>query len=131
MITQEVADKFQAKQLADQLDPSELTRGCAVSKVPFFCIYVQRSILNDPAFGKTAADRRAVLNDGGLTIRTTLDMDSQRAAQQAVNDHIPIGDPSGRVAAIAMIEPGTGNVVAMAQNCATARGQARATSTTP
>ena len=37
MITQEVADKFAAKPLADQLDPSELTRGCAVSKVPFFC----------------------------------------------------------------------------------------------
>ena len=116
MITQNQADRFRAQKLVDVLDPSDLTRGCAVSKVPFFCTYVQHSILNDPAFGKTPAERRALLNGGGLTIRTTLDMDSQRAAQSAVNSYIPIGDPSDRVAAIAMIEPGTGNVVAMAQN---------------
>jgi membrane peptidoglycan carboxypeptidase len=125
MITQEDADKAQARELTDTLDPSELTRGCAVSKVPFFCIYVQRSILADPAFGKTVADRRALLNGGGLTIRTTLDMTAQRAAQKAVENYIPTGDPSGRVAAIAMIEPGTGNIMAMAQNLDYGKGSGK------
>ena len=60
----------------------------------------------DPAYGKTPADRRALLNGGGLTIRTTLNIGDQRAAQAAVENYIPTGDPSGRVAAIAMIEPG-------------------------
>ena len=98
------------------MNPSDLTRGCAVSKFPFFCAYVQESFLLDPAYGKTVADRRALLNGGGLTIRTTLNIGDQRAAQAAVENNIPTGDPSGRVAAIAMIEPGSGNVNAMAQN---------------
>ena len=125
MISQEQADKSKDRKLKDILKPSQLTRGCAVSKVPFFCTYVQRSILQDKAFGKTPADRRALLNSGGLTIRTTLDMKAQRAAQRAVESKIPIGDPSGRVAAIAMIEPGTGNVVAMAQNLDYGKGRGK------
>lgn len=125
MISQLAADKFKSRKLKDMLKPSSLTRGCAVSKVPFFCTYVQRSILRDPAFGKTPADRRALLNGGGLTIRTTLDMKAQRAAQRAVVAKIPIGDPSGRVAAIAMIKPGKGNILAMAQNLDYGKGKGK------
>ncbi len=116
MISQEQADKFAGRSMAHILDPSDLTRGCAVSKVPFFCDYVQRAFLDDPTYGKTIADRRALLNGGGLTIRTTLNLKDQASAQAAVEAHLPTGDPSGRAAAIAMVEPGTGNVRAMAQN---------------
>jgi len=116
MISQTEADEFKSKSLRASLNPSDLTRGCAVSKFPFFCAYVQESFLLDPAYGKSVADRRALLNGGGLTIRTTLNIGDQRAAQAAVENYIPTGDPSGRVAAIAMVEPGSGNVNAMAQN---------------
>ena len=116
MISQSTANKFKSKPLKRTLDPSDLTRGCAVSKVPFFCTYVEESFLDDPAYGATRADRRQLLNGGGLTIRTTLQMDDQRAAESAIEQYLPTGDPSGRVAAIAMIEPGTGNVTAMDQN---------------
>jgi membrane peptidoglycan carboxypeptidase len=116
MISQRKADAFMQVPLKDILDPSDLTRGCAVSKVPWFCSYVEQSFLADPAYGRTVADRRRLLNGGGLTIRTTLQMDDQAAAEAAVEQYLPTGDPSERVAAIAMIEPGTGNVTAMDQN---------------
>jgi membrane peptidoglycan carboxypeptidase len=51
-----------------------------------------------------------------LTITTTLDLKAQRSAQKAVNERIPPKDESGKAAAITMIRPGTGEIVAMAQN---------------
>ena len=116
MIGQGRANKFMAIPLKKTLAPSDLTRGCAVSKVPWFCSYVEQSFLDDPTYGKTTAERRRLLNAGGLTIRTTLQMDDQEAAEAAVERYLPTGDPSNRVAAIAMVEPGTGNVTAMDQN---------------
>lgn len=98
------------------LHPHEVPNRCTTSIAPFFCDYVYSTFLADPAFGKTVADRRQLFNGGGLTIRTTLDLHAQRAAQRAVDTYIPPKDPSRRVAAIAMVEPGTGNIVAMAQN---------------
>jgi membrane peptidoglycan carboxypeptidase len=123
MISQRKADKFMEEKLKDSLDPSDLTRGCAVSKVPFFCSYVEEMFLDDPTYGATRDDRRRLLNGGGLTIRTTLEMDDQRAAQDAIEAHLPTGDPSNRVAALAMIEPGTGNVTAMDQNLNYGKGK--------
>ena len=116
MISQAQADKFAKQPMKKTLNPSDLTRGCLVSPAPFFCDYVERVFLSDPAYGATRGDRRRLLYGGGLTIRTTLEMDDQAAAQAGIEAKLPTGDPSGRVAAIAMIEPGTGNVTAMTQN---------------
>ncbi|MCZ3389036.1 MAG: penicillin-binding protein [Actinomycetia bacterium] len=116
MISQATADRFARQPLKKTLNPSDLTRGCLVSPAPFFCDYVENVFLNDPAYGATRSDRRKLLYGGGLTIRTTLQMDDQAAAQAGIEAHLPTGDPSGRVAAIAMLEPGTGNVTAMTQN---------------
>lgn len=116
MISQARADKFAKQPLQKSLNPSDLTRGCLVSPAPFFCDYVENVFLDDPAYGATRSDRRKLLYGGGLTIRTTLQMDDQDAAQAGIEAKLPTGDPSGRVAAIAMIEPGTGNVTAMTQN---------------
>ena len=123
MISQRVADKFMGKPLKKMLKPSDLTRGCAVSKMPWFCSYVEESFLNDETYGASRAERRQLLNGGGLTIRTTLQTDDQTAAEQAIEAELPTGDPSNRVAAIAMIEPGTGNVTAMDQNLDYGRGK--------
>jgi len=88
--------------------------GCGVSPYPFYCDYVQRVLLNDPAFGPSTAARARLLRRGGLTIRTSLDPQAQRAAQQALDAYV---DPHDRVAAaVAMVEPGTGAVRALAQS---------------
>ena len=88
--------------------------GCeAAGSAAFFCDYVRTTLLNDPKFGATKEVRQHRLFDGGLTIKTSIDPTTQAQAQNAVNT-IP---PGGRVAtAIVVMQPGTGNVLAMAVN---------------
>lgn len=124
MISQRQADKHSKKKMKKTLDPSDLTRGCAVSSTPWFCSYVEESFLRDDTYGAERSDRRRLLNGGGLTIRTTLEMEDQKAAESAIEAYLPTGDPSNRVAALAMMEPGTGDVTAMDQNLNYGKGKA-------
>jgi len=98
------------------LKPSKQRNGCTSSYAPFFCDYVYRTLKADPAFGATPAEREALLRRGGLTIRTTLDPVAQKGAQNAVDTYIPRADKSRKVAAISMVRPSTGEIVAMAEN---------------
>jgi membrane peptidoglycan carboxypeptidase len=102
--------------LASYLKPSEVPNGCPASKAPFFCDYVVQTLLNDPALGKTYEARDELLRRGGLRVYTTLSWKTQNAAQTSVNAHLPAKDPSKKAAAIAMVEPQTGNVLALAEN---------------
>lgn len=97
-----------------KLKPTVPSQGCSVSAVPFYCDWVTSKLLADPAMGKTPDERRRNLFEGGLTIRTSLDMAMQAKAQDAVDEVVP---PSHRVAAVnVLVEPGTGLVRAMAVN---------------
>jgi membrane peptidoglycan carboxypeptidase len=82
---------------------------CVYSKAPFFCEYVKDEILGNPEFGKTSADRERLLYRGGLTIRTTLDMKAQKAAQNA----LALRPSRSKTATEAMVQPGTGQIKAM------------------
>ncbi|MCX6403060.1 MAG: transglycosylase domain-containing protein [Actinobacteria bacterium] len=115
-ITQEQADVTKKRPLSDILNPTTNSNGCTSSIAPFFCDYVLKVVRSSPAFGATLAERDALLRKGGLTITTTLDVNAQAGAQKAVNKYIPPKDKSNKAAAISMIRPGTGDVVAMAQN---------------
>jgi membrane peptidoglycan carboxypeptidase len=90
--------------------------GCITATAPYFCDYVVNVLENDEAFGATKEARKALLRRGGLTIKTTLDPSIQRAAQKAVVDRVPVGNRDNVAAAISMVQPGTGDIVAMAQN---------------
>lgn len=90
--------------------------GCDGSAYPFFCNYVYGQLLTNKAFGATEAIRRSLVFRGGLTIRTTLDRRVQAAAQQAVQDKVSPRNKSNVAAAISVVEPGTGKVLAMAQS---------------
>ncbi|PPF81896.1 penicillin-binding protein, partial [Subtercola sp. Z020] len=93
--------------------------GCqtATAGAGFFCDYVKDIILNDSTFGATADDRLNALNTGGYTIVTTLDPTLQAAANQAVSDYVPQSMESVDIGgAFVTVEPGTGKVLAMAQN---------------
>src|SRR5450759_4440737 len=93
------------------------TLGCkAAGDSGFFCDYVTKVIRNDPAFGKTEADRVNLLYRGGLDISTTLDPRLQSLAVTEVRNSVPDLDPSGLGAALVSVEPGTGKILAMAQN---------------
>jgi len=88
--------------------------GCTSSVAPYFCNYVLTVLKTDPTFGKTAADRDALLAQGGLTITTSLSSTAQAVAQAAVDAKVPMTDRHG--AAISVVQPGTGNILVMAQN---------------
>ncbi|MEV1062600.1 transglycosylase domain-containing protein [Streptomyces sp. NPDC050263] len=90
--------------------------GCitAVQGASFFCKYVERVFLSDPVFGKTKEERAKVWNQGGLTIRTTLEPQSQKSVQDSLKDHVYQSD---KVAAAAtLVEPGTGKILGMGQS---------------
>ena len=115
-ITVTQAEKASLTPMSSVLAPSRVTNGCTTSYAPFFCDYVLQMIRTNSNFGDTPEAREAFLKRGGYTIRTTLDAKAQQAAFTAVTTRIPIEDESKRAAAITMIQPGTGNVLAMTQN---------------
>jgi membrane peptidoglycan carboxypeptidase len=98
------------------VDYRPFPNGCTTSDSPYFCNYVLNHIRNDNRFGDSRKKRVAMLEQGGLEIVTTLDSDDQSASQRAVRNYIPIGDASNKAAAISMVQPGTGKILAMAQN---------------
>ncbi|MFJ4171395.1 transglycosylase domain-containing protein [Paenarthrobacter sp. NPDC089714] len=91
-------------------------QGCAGAVIAtYFCDYVSHLILNNDAYGATMADRERLLYRGGLVIKTTLDSRLQAAAQAQVD--ASAGDnPDKWGAAMTTVEPGTGRILAMAQN---------------
>lgn len=115
-ITDQQAESTANRPISEILNPTTNSNGCTSSIAPFFCDYVIKVIRSSPAFGATLAERDAILRKGGLTITTSLDMNAQKGAQKAVNKYLPPKDKSNKAAAITMIRPGTGDVVAMAQN---------------
>ncbi|WP_028799160.1 transglycosylase domain-containing protein [Streptomyces sp. 142MFCol3.1] len=113
-ISQQEADAAKAKKI--ELHVSKPKNGCitAAKGASFFCKYVEHVFLTDPVFGKTKEERAKIWNQGGLTIRTTLDPQSQESVQASLKDHVYKSD---KVAAAAtLVEPGTGKIVGMGQS---------------
>ena len=103
--------------LVDTLNIQSVNQGCqSAGNAGFFCSYVTTKILNSEEFGETEADRQKLLNEGGLDIYTTMDVNANNAAMQAANDTIPTSDPSGLEVMIAAIKPGTGEVLGFGIN---------------
>ncbi|CAM3167432.1 transglycosylase domain-containing protein [Nocardioides dubius] len=112
VIPQEKADKVKARSLGLKITPNR--NGCLVSAAPFFCDYVINYLKQDPALGATADEREQLLKSGGLTIHTTIDLRFQKAATNAVEGHVYPRENA--IGALALIEPGTGDVKALAQS---------------
>jgi membrane peptidoglycan carboxypeptidase len=98
-----------------KLKPS-LPSGCTSAQQgeAFFCDYVEHIVQQNPAFGATAAIRQTLWDQGGLKIYTTLQPKDQDAVQQAVTDHVGAGDKAA--AAMTIVQPGTGKILAMGQS---------------
>jgi membrane peptidoglycan carboxypeptidase len=113
-ITQAQAGAAQAKPLG--LKPSTPKNGCitAVDGAGFFCDYVRKQFLSDPAFGKTRQDRDNRWNTGGLTIKTTLDPKAQQSVMASIHEHVYKNDTVAT--AVTLVQPGTGKIMAMGQS---------------
>jgi len=110
------ADHDAAVATGVELKVSPGRQGCAGAVMaPYFCDYVSHLILNNPAYGQNPQDRERLLYRGGLTIVTTLDSRLQGAAQAQV-DATAGANPDKWGAALVTIQPGSGRILAMAQN---------------
>jgi membrane peptidoglycan carboxypeptidase len=112
VITREEANAAKDTDLGLKVTRSK--NGCVNATAPFFCDYVVQWLLKDPALGATPEERMTKLKSGGFTIRTTLDLPAQKAADAAVSEHVYPTDKA--IGALAVVEPGTGNVMAVAQS---------------
>lgn len=117
-ITQEEYDTAVAEPVAPKI--TEPSSGCqAVPMYSFFCDYVVWEIKNkfDDATTPDVNEGARMLERGGLEIYTTIDMDMQTEATNALNDNVPKTaegiDVGGSVVSV---EVGTGRILAMAQN---------------
>jgi membrane peptidoglycan carboxypeptidase len=97
-----------------------LQTGCTsprVTQEAFFCDYVLAVMSRDKAYSKAYQELTTV---GGLRIYTTLNMKDQRAANSAVSYVLPNDNnyvnPNRDVDTEAMVEPGTGDIRAIAVN---------------
>ena len=112
VISSDEADTLKQQKLGLKVQKSQ--NGCVNATAPFFCDYVVDTLKQDPDLGTTEADRMKLLTSGGLTIKTTLRMPNQRAADTSVAAHVHPTDQA--IGAIAEVEPGTGDVLALAQS---------------
>ena len=106
------ADKAKAAPL--DLNITKYPNGCVSTVAAFSCDYIRRFLLLDEDLGATTKDRQAKLERGGLTIKSTIDIRMQKAANKAVKSHVKAKDKA--IGAIALVEPGTGDVKGLAQS---------------
>ncbi|RZB18023.1 penicillin-binding protein [Streptomyces sp. F001] len=113
-ISQAEADEAKGQPL--ELKISRPQNGCitAVKGASFFCKYVEKVFKSDPVFGKSKEERAKIWNQGGLTIRTTLDPQAQESVQASLKDHVNKDDQVA--AATTLVEPGTGRILGMGQS---------------
>lgn len=113
-VSQAEADRAKAAPI--KLKVSRPKNGCitAVSGAGFFCDYVREVFLSDPVFGKTKEERAKLWNQGGLTVRTTLDPQAQQSTQASIKEHVYQSDKVAT--AVTLVQPGTGKIMAMGQS---------------
>jgi membrane peptidoglycan carboxypeptidase len=117
VITQAQADAAAASPL--NLHPSRPPNNCTAVPAAhndwgFFCDYFRQWWDAQPAFGATVADRERALNEGGYTVVTSLDPNIQASAlRQSLSVY---GYDNAKALPIAVVQPGTGQVLSLAVN---------------
>lgn len=112
VIKEKRAEKLKSKPLGLRVTRNK--NGCMLTRAPFFCDYVIDYLKRDPSLGDSPTEREALLKSGGLTIRTTIDLRFQDAADKSVSNRVRQNESA--IGSLAMVEPTTGEVKALAQS---------------
>lgn len=91
-----------------------IASGCQHSRYPFLCDAARRQALHTPSLGSSPTQRQNTLNRGGLTIKITVNPNTQNDVQDAISRHVAPTDPA--IAVSSLVQPGTGRVLAMTQS---------------
>src|SRR5215475_4240362 len=110
-----------AQEQAALKDPAHLDyhptpNGCISSRASygFFCDYLYRWWLDQPAFGATTFERQNQIETGGYKIVTTLNVKDQTAATKYIQQKDKTGNSSAMM--VAEVQPSTGYVTVVAVN---------------
>ena len=114
MVTDAQWQTARASKLKLHVTPGQST--CQASPYPYFCEYTLAWLMQQPALGRTVKERKSLLYTGGLTVQTTLDPKTVKAVDEEIRKRVPVGNSARIGAAAAVIEPGTGKVLAIGQN---------------
>ncbi|GAB97284.1 putative penicillin-binding protein [Kineosphaera limosa NBRC 100340] len=115
----------QAMRTSIELNPTRGQASCPASKDPYFCDFVKAWLMEQPGLGDTPAEREKRIYRGGLKIETTYDLALNEQVKKTLEQRLPVGNRAGRGTAAAVVEPGTGHIVALAQNTDYATGQSK------
>ncbi|MHA6696118.1 transglycosylase domain-containing protein [Homoserinimonas sp. A520] len=98
--------------------PSPPRGGCLYATIgTYFCDYVEHLVPELTSLGSTAEERKANYKTGGYQIYTTLNVDQQANAEAQLLAQAPAGETRFNLgAAASAVQPGTGRILAMAQN---------------
>ncbi|WP_307806916.1 transglycosylase domain-containing protein [Naasia sp. SYSU D00057] len=116
MITQQEYDDAVAAPVEPKI--TQPATNCeAAGGAGFFCDYITNIFKNNEFFGPDPDTRWHDFRTAGYDIYTSLEVDLQRTAEQAIIDNVPFTDPRVDIGSVAVtVEPGTGRILAMAQN---------------
>ena len=111
------AEVAAAKATPITLNKTDLKGNCESAVDKWVCIYVQDWLIkNATSLGASEPERKARLLRGGLTIKTTLDVNLVKSTRQILTDWIPSDQEKEVGTAAAVVEPGTGKVLAIGQS---------------
>jgi membrane peptidoglycan carboxypeptidase len=116
MITADEYEKYSNEKIVTKMSPP--STGCQTAGTAgFFCSYVVNTILTSNQFGKDYDARLANLNTKGWKVYTTIDLDLQKKAQDAVDHYVPQKPGAADIGASSVsLQVGTGRVLTMVQN---------------
>jgi membrane peptidoglycan carboxypeptidase len=114
----EIITKAEAKEAKAEIFDTGLIQnvrnGCVGVPHSQVCRLVWNYLMTNEALGKNKMERENMVKRGGFDIKTTINPEIQNSTQAAISARIHPQDPV--LAAIIIIEPGKGRIVAAAQN---------------
>lgn len=114
MVTESEWREARASEL--ELNVQPIQSSCMSSAHPYFCSYITAWLLDNPGLGETREEREQLLTTGGLTVTTTLDPEMSDLIAEITQEYTPPGNRYRIASAAALVEPGTGHVLAFGQS---------------
>ncbi|WP_233255406.1 transglycosylase domain-containing protein [Naasia lichenicola] len=117
LITQTEHDEAVASPVTPDIHQASTGCASAPAGAGYFCDYITRIFQNDEFFGPDEDTRWSTFVRAGYDVYTTLDLDLQNTAQNAINEFVPKSADGIDIGSVAVsVQPGTGKILAMAQN---------------